>query len=68
MCTPPGSKTQLIIYNEFPEARILEHFKDKEKVLVTDNWQQVTDRLEKFHGAGPQVAVYPNADTQYFAD
>ncbi|MBA7614518.1 hypothetical protein ES703_21784 [subsurface metagenome] len=56
-----------IIYNEYPEAKMLGHFANRDKVLLTSDWKKVIERLEKSHGASAKVAVYPNADTQYFA-
>ncbi|MFC2072714.1 lactate racemase domain-containing protein [Chloroflexota bacterium] len=58
----------LIIYTEYPECAVLGHFADREKVLLTSDWKQVIQRLEKSHGASAKVAVYPNAGIQYFAD
>ena len=57
-----------IIYTEYPEDTILGHFADRDRVLLTSNWKQVMQVLEKSHGAGAKVAVYPNAGIQYFAD
>ncbi|MFC1948749.1 lactate racemase domain-containing protein [Chloroflexota bacterium] len=67
MMIPPHIHN-LIIYNEFPEARSLERFVNREKVLPTSDWKQVIQTLEKSHGDGTKVAVYPSADIQYFDD
>ena len=56
-----------IIYSEFPEARAMERFTGQERALMTSDWSAVIKRLKKTHGAGSKVAVYPNADTMYFA-
>lgn len=56
-----------IIYTEYPEARLMEPFAGQDKALMTSDWAEVIKRLEKSHGAGSKVAVYPNADTMYFA-
>lgn len=56
-----------IIYTEFPEARMMERLSGNPKALMTSNWGEVIKRLQKTHGSGSKVAVYPNADTQYFA-
>jgi len=58
----------LIIYTEYPELRILNRFANRDKVLLMSDWTQVIQTLEKSHGAGTKVAVYPSADIQYFAD
>jgi len=55
-----------IIYTEYPEAKMIERFAGNDKVLMTSNWSEVIERLKKSHGAGTKVAVYPNADIQYF--
>ncbi|MBI2851362.1 MAG: hypothetical protein HYX80_10080, partial [Chloroflexi bacterium] len=63
---PPHIKNY-IIYTEFPEARLMERFTGDDRALMTGDWDEVIKRLEKTHGAGAKVAVYPNADTMYFA-
>jgi nickel-dependent lactate racemase len=55
-----------IIYTEYPEAKMMERFAGNDKTLMTSDWTQVIERLEKSHGTGAKVAVYPNADIQYF--
>ena len=55
-----------IIYTEYPEARLMERFAGQDRALMTCDWTEVIKRLEKSHGAGSKVAVYPNADTMYF--
>ncbi len=67
MMVPPHIN-KLIIYTEFPELRILDRYTDRDKVLLMSDWTQVIETLEKSHGAGTKVAVYPNADTQYFGE
>jgi len=57
---------KLIIYTEFPEIRILDRYLDRDKVLLMNDWNQVVRTLEKTHPKGAKVAVYPNADIQYF--
>ncbi len=56
-----------IIYTEQPEARVMERFVGENRALMTSSWSEVIKRLEKSHGAGSKVTVYPNADTMYFA-
>ena len=62
---PPHVK-KFIIYNEFPEAKIPYRFKKPEQVIQTNNWDEVITILQKDHGSGSKVSVFPNADTQYF--
>ena len=56
-----------IVYTEYPEAKMMDRFAGNDKVLMTSDWTQVIERLRKSHGTGAKVAVYPNADIQYFA-
>lgn len=58
----------LIIYTEYLEAKVLARYTDRSKVLLTSDWQQVIETLEKTHGSSARVAVYPNGDIPYFAD
>ncbi|MFC2071031.1 hypothetical protein ACFLTB_07705 [Chloroflexota bacterium] len=64
--TVPPHIERIIIYNEFPEAKIYGRFTNPEKVLQTGNWNEVIETLAKTHGNETKVAVYPNADTLYF--
>lgn len=57
-----------MIYTEYPEVRALNWFPNREKVLLTDNWDQIVRALENTHGAGAKVAVYPSADIQYHVE
>jgi nickel-dependent lactate racemase len=65
MMLPPHI-SHFIFYTEYPEAKLLDRFADRDKVLLTSKWEQVVETLEKSHGAGTKVAVYPSADIQYF--
>lgn len=58
---------RVIIYSEYPEVRILDHFVEKDKVILTSNWSFIINLLEKSHKPDAKVAVYPSADIQYFA-
>jgi len=59
---------RVIFYTEYPEARILGRFANRDKVLLMSDWREVIKTLEESHGAGTKVTVYPGADIQYFAD
>jgi lactate racemase len=59
---------KVIIYNEFPEARLNGRFAKPEEIMMTNNWDEVLSALEKIHGRKAKVAVYPNGDTQYFEE
>lgn len=67
MMLPPHIN-KFIFYTEYPEAKLLERFANRDKVLLLSDWKQVIKTLEKSHDAGTKVAVYPSADIQYFAD
>lgn len=57
----------LIIYTEYPEGRIVDRYAPiKERVMMTSNWDEVIEKLKSSSGENARVAVYPNADTQYF--
>lgn len=59
---------QAIIYNEYPEGRLRGRFASLDRVLLTSKWSEVIDSLTRDYGDKARVTVYPNADTQYFAD
>ena len=67
MPLPPHVK-KLVMYNEYPEAKILRKFVPTDKLGQTDDWQEAIDILTEVHGPEARVAVYPNADTQFFKD
>ena len=62
---PPHIRN-VIIYTEHPEVRILDRFLDRDKLRVMSKWDDVISMLQGLHGDSPRVAVYPNADAQYF--
>jgi len=59
---------KVIIYNKYPEGRLLRRFDSLEKVVFTSKWPEVIAILKKTYGATAKVAVYPNADTQILKD
>jgi lactate racemase len=61
----PANVNRLIIYNEYPEIASGRYLEDSGKVVMADKWEEVMALLQKAHGAGTKVAVYPNADIQY---
>lgn len=62
---PPDSVKRLIVFSEFPEVSIKRSMGDSEKVMLTDDWDQVLKTLEESCGQVAEAAVYPNADIQY---
>ncbi len=62
----PQHINHLITYTEYPDAK-LNRFEEPDKTLLMYKWDDVLQILQKSHGAGTKVAVYPNADIQYCA-
>ena len=62
----PSLIRHLILYSEYPDIAGAGHFGESDKVLLKNTWADVLDILQKSHGRGARVAVYPNADIQYF--
>jgi lactate racemase len=58
----------VLIYNEFPEGRLRSRFASLDRVQITDRWEEIIGSLERTYGGQAKVAVYPNADTQYFRE
>jgi nickel-dependent lactate racemase len=61
----PANINRLIIYNEYPEIASGRYLEDSGKVIMMEKWEEVMALLQKHHGPGTKVAVYPNADIQY---
>ncbi len=55
---------KVIIYNKYPEGRLLRRFDNLERVVFTSKWSEVMAVLRKYHENTAKVTVYPNADTQ----
>lgn len=62
----PPHINHLIVYTEYPDIPSLGHFEPSEKVLMMTRWDDVLRTLEDLHKGDVTVAVYPNADIQYF--
>jgi len=63
----PRHIDRLIVYNEYPEAVMRDYFSEPDRVLFMSSWDDVLQALQERHGADATVAVFPNADIQYFA-
>jgi len=63
----PQYVNHLIIYSEYPDITGRGYVEESDKVLFTNNWDDVIQTLQEFHGAEAKVAVYPSAEIQYFA-
>jgi hypothetical protein len=62
---PPDKVKRLIVFSEYPEVSIKRSMEDSEKVILTDDWNEVLKLLEESCGPEAEAAVYPNADIQY---
>jgi len=60
----PQHINHLINYTEYPEAS-WGRFGESDEILYLDRWDDVLQVLQKSHGAGTKIAVYPNAEIQY---
>jgi len=65
---PPPQVNRVIIYGEYPELSFRDYLEDADKVVLMHDWDDVLKMLKERHGPGAKVAVYPNADIQYFTD
>jgi nickel-dependent lactate racemase len=63
----PTNINRVIIYSKYPELTLKNYIGEREKVVLADDWADVIRLLEKNHGPGTRVAVYPNTDIQYCA-
>jgi nickel-dependent lactate racemase len=59
---------RLIIFSEYPDLASRNYLENIEKVIMMHDWEAVLKLLKENHGPGTRVAVYPNADIQYYAD
>lgn len=55
----------LIVYTEYPDFNGRGWFAESDKVLFLHRWDDVLRVLAESHGAGAEVALFPNADIQY---
>ncbi|MBW2065025.1 MAG: DUF2088 domain-containing protein [Deltaproteobacteria bacterium] len=62
----PPHINHFIVYTEYPDIAGLGWFEPSDKILHLNKWDDVVDILQGSHGDHPTVAVYPNADVQYF--
>ena len=64
----PEHINHLIIFSEYPDIAGLGFFEESEKIIYLNHWDAVLETLKGFHGERAKVAVYPNADIQYFKE
>ena len=63
----PQHIKHFILYTEYPDGK-WNRFKDSNRpdmFMQIHKWDDVIASLQKLHGKGTKVAVYPNADCQY---
>jgi len=61
----PQYINHLIIYSEYPDVAGRAYIEESDKILCMNNWDDVLQALQGFHGANAKVAIYPNAEIQY---
>ena len=62
----PPHINHFIVYTEYPDRASLGWFEKSDRILLIDNWDDVLGILQDSHGDTVTVALYPNADIQYF--
>ncbi len=62
----PTHVNHLIIFNKYPEITSKGYFREENKVLFMNKWEEVLLFLQKLHKNIARVAVFPNVDIQYF--
>ena len=65
--SPPPNVNHLILYTEYPDLAGRGYFEESDRFLFMSNWDDVLQVLQKSNRVNPKVAVYPSADSQYFA-
>ena len=63
----PRHVNHVYICSEYPDVTGRGYVEESDKVLFMSNWDDVLQALQEFNGAEAKVAIYPNADIQYFA-
>ncbi|MCK4863573.1 MAG: DUF2088 domain-containing protein [Dehalococcoidales bacterium] len=63
---PPSNVNRIIIFSEYPELSSKNYLEDTDRVFLVHDWGDVLRLLQERHKSGAQVAVYPNADIQYY--
>lgn len=61
----PSHVGRLIVFTEYPDLSSKSWFGESDKVHFVYKWDEVLEMLEKDHGTGTRVAVYPSAEIQY---
>jgi nickel-dependent lactate racemase len=62
----PSHVNRVIVFSEYPELTFKNFLEDSDKIVIMDDWEAVLKLLHASHGPGAKVAVYPNADIQYY--
>jgi nickel-dependent lactate racemase len=62
----PDYLNSFIYFTKYPEWSSLQWFASSPRVMMLTKWEEVVARLKENHGDRARVAIYPNADVQYF--
>lgn len=60
----PENIHHLYIFTDYPDRTLSDYFRDRDKVLVMSNWNELLKELTS-RDTRHSVVVYPNADIQY---
>jgi nickel-dependent lactate racemase len=63
---PPEHVRRLIFFTEYPEISVRRSMEESDRIVLESDWSKVMELLKEGRGDGTRVAVYPNADIQYF--
>jgi nickel-dependent lactate racemase len=63
---PPPHVNRVIVFSRYPEVSFRNFLEDADKFVLLQDWDDVLKLLKASHGPGTKVAVYPNADIQYY--
>jgi len=63
----PDNVKRLFIFTEYPEPASRYYIEDLDRLFMVNDWEQLLEQLASDSPARPEVAVYPNADIQYWA-
>lgn len=64
--TLPDHINRLIVFTEYPDPASRSWFPKTDRVLFLHKWEDVLRVLQESHGPVAEVAVFPNAEIQYY--
>ena len=56
-----------MVYTEYPDLASRSWFPESDKVLFLHKWDDVLQVLQESHGSNTEVALFPNAEIQYYS-